>query len=629
MSMRRLNVPLRLKIVAFLSVILGVSLLSYLYLAQTLFIQDKSSYIYDFSSAETRGVADVVQSHVQNTVTTAKVIASLMTGGSRSGRHSGLEHADQSLAPSLGVSGIAFIRPRDDRNFAVVNESGFGGDQANRLLDQLGWTPRAYDSAEVLIGDPIAGKLPVGAKVKDKGGSVLAFVALVDLDPALLKASARGFETLLIDSKGRGVFPSKEVQLDAGTIASLDRSIPQGKDLSGAMDWVAGGRQYLLSYRRQGLTHLLFVSFISKKAAFAAATTLIDRSLLIGMGIFLFAMGFALLLSRNLTSMLRQIWNATNTVRQGDFTVQVKDTSWMKDEVSDLTESFNLMSVKIKDLLIEAAAKARMEKELETAKIVQETLFPPQTSRLGPLQIAGFYQPASECSGDWWYYCEIQGRYFVWIGDATGHGVPAALITSAARATAALIENISPSLSERMTAAKAMQLLNRSIFDASKGRMNMTFFLACFDPGTGELTYSNASHNPPYLLSTKEDGSRVLSALLKAKGYRLGESAETEYDQSTVLLRPGDGLIMYTDGIYDLTDGDGKMFGKKRARATFEKAGIEKDSAVDMLQEIRNEVSLFGPAGQPVDDVTFLIFKYSPASTDAEITLASEQGGNA
>lgn len=118
----------------------------------------------------------------------------------------------------------------------------------------------------------------------------------------------------------------------------------------------------------------------------------------------------------------------------------------------------------------ETAEKARMESELQTAKTVQETLFPAFQNTFENLQIAGHYEPASECGGDWWYYYKTNNKIILCIGDATGHGAPAALITSAARSAASVTENLN------LEAHQIMHYLNKAIYDVSRGRVMMDFF---------------------------------------------------------------------------------------------------------------------------------------------------------
>src|SRR5690606_35511909 len=109
------------------------------------------------------------------------------------------------------------------------------------------------------------------------------------------------------------------------------------------------------------------------------------------------------------------------------------------DEVGGLAQGFNFMAGEVSRLMEETKEAARMEGELETVRLVQETLFPEPVKRVGDFHLAGHFEPASECGGDWWHYCKVGDKLFIWIGDATGHGAPSAMVTSAAKAAATII----------------------------------------------------------------------------------------------------------------------------------------------------------------------------------------------
>src|SRR5690606_10878260 len=144
--------------------------------------------------------------------------------------------------------------------------------------------------------------------------------------------------------------------------------------------------------------------------------------------------------SNTLTSAIRNLAEATSKVMDGDFSVRVEPKSG--DEIGALAQSFNKMTEEVSRLMEKTAENARMEAELKTAHTVQATLFPQNEAHLGPIAIYGKSEPASECGGDWWHCSHIGNKVYGWIGDATGHGVPAALLTSAARAVASVIEGI-------------------------------------------------------------------------------------------------------------------------------------------------------------------------------------------
>jgi sigma-B regulation protein RsbU (phosphoserine phosphatase) len=300
---------------------------------------------------------------------------------------------------------------------------------------------------------------------------------------------------------------------------------------------------------------------------------------------------------------LTSLFNATKKVSQGNFDIRVDVTS--ADEVGALTENFNLMAEEVARLLQETAQKARMQSELETAKTVQETLFPETNAKIGPLSISGYYEPASECGGDWWHYCQVGKSIFLWIGDATGHGAPAALITSAAKSASTIIErlNVNP--------AQALELLNRSIYDVSKGRIMMTFFLAAYDMETHQLTYANASHEAPFLMKKSDDilKKKDLIPLNEVNNPRLGQARDTKYKQTSVQLDPEDMILFYTDGIPDIQNTALKSWGERdfikaivRSNRDYPSAKESVDRMLTMIQEHRR-------GGALIDDVTFFVVK--------------------
>jgi sigma-B regulation protein RsbU (phosphoserine phosphatase) len=275
------------------------------------------------------------------------------------------------------------------------------------------------------------------------------------------------------------------------------------------------------------------------------------------------------------------------------------------DEVGALAENFNLMAAEVSRLLQETAQKARMESELQTAKTVQETLFPETEAQIGPLSIAGFYEPASECGGDWWHYCLVGKKIFLWIGDATGHGAPAALITSAAKSASTIIERLN------ITPAQALELLNRSIYDVSKGRIMMTFFLASYDPETQEMTYANASHEAPFLIKKGEGplSKKDLVPLNEVNNPRLGQDRETKYKQTVVKLAANDMVFFYTDGIPEIQNSLKVSWGERQFIKAIVSANKDYPSAHDSVARMAQMMQDHRQGETLVDDVTFFVVK--------------------
>jgi sigma-B regulation protein RsbU (phosphoserine phosphatase) len=295
---------------------------------------------------------------------------------------------------------------------------------------------------------------------------------------------------------------------------------------------------------------------------------------------------------------------AAQRISSGDFTKKVLVKS--NDEIGSLAESFNLMSKEVSRLLDETAEKARMAGELQTAKTVQETLFPPNLKKFDYVEIAGHYEPASECGGDWWYYTKTDSKLILCIGDATGHGAPAALITSAARSAASVLESFD------LEPQQIMRLLNKAIYDVSKGKVMMTFFLAVIDLETSTLNYCNASHEPPFLVKGGIDQPKKkdLIPLMEVNNSRLGQSPTSDYDQYAMDIEPDDFLLFYTDGIADIQNPKGVALGEREFLKIILKSLTGREHPEKFIQEMNQSLSDYRRNTNLVDDVTFFCVKY-------------------
>ncbi len=250
---------------------------------------------------------------------------------------------------------------------------------------------------------------------------------------------------------------------------------------------------------------------------------------------------------------------------------------------------------------------SRMESELQTAQAVQNTLFPEPTHySSAKISLAGAYQPASECGGDWWFYNTIGHRVFLWIGDVTGHGVSAALVTSAARAAVSGIE-----ANPLATPALALKILNKAIFDASKGQKFMSFCVVAIDLKTGVCSYASAAHELPFLIRGSPGNPTLnphLSYLPSSNtSYLLGQEENAEFVEDEIILEPGDRLFLYTDGITELQNEEGEQWGDRRVRQAIVQCATENYSKQfihcfgQILQNYKKDAEL-------KDDMTFFIF---------------------
>jgi phosphoserine phosphatase RsbU/P len=272
----------------------------------------------------------------------------------------------------------------------------------------------------------------------------------------------------------------------------------------------------------------------------------------------------------------------------------------IRSSVSSPIDLFIMVGQDLTEIKNIASHMSRMQQELLTAKTVQETLFADPEFKTIEVAVAGQYLPATECGGDWWYYNVVGDKIYLWIGDVTGHGVAAAMVTSAVRVAVSFIEsfpNVKPS--------EALTFLNRTVFDASKGNKYMSFFAASVDVTTGEMTYSNAGHNWPFLLS----GAGDLKVLTCPPSMNLGQDKQTNFIDGIIKLKKGDRLFLYTDGVVDLENRDGQLLGDLALRNILKNCSTKEGDAVGFIKTLSSQLTQFRDGAGLVDDLTYFLFE--------------------
>lgn len=262
----------------------------------------------------------------------------------------------------------------------------------------------------------------------------------------------------------------------------------------------------------------------------------------------------------------------------------------------------------------------RMQNELATAQAVQENLFPKRPGNFDSVAIRGFYQPASECSGDWWYYSDMGEEVYVWAGDVTGHGAPAALVTSAVCSAVSVLENI-PDLSP----TKAMNILNHAVHTTTHGRMDMTFFVGALNKRTGLFRYAKASHDAPLWLRKKNlekctlfpDFRDQVEYLMEPNGPRLGANTDQEFVEGQVQMEPGDVILLYTDGLLDMENAQGRSWGDRAFLASVQEAYLRHKDSQQMLDVILQRAQAFRQQTPMRDDVTLCVLQFKGAAAAA------------
>lgn len=331
--------------------------------------------------------------------------------------------------------------------------------------------------------------------------------------------------------------------------------------------------------------------------------------------ILLFIIYFA---SKSFVKKIELITDYTHHVALGNFSSHVQIDS--SDELQILSQSINSMSNKIQDLMVKRVKAAEQAKELETAKFVQNKFIPKNQIDSFPFTISGNYFSASECGGDWWGYFVVDEEWdFVGIADATGHGAAAALVTAIAYTSASLAIKQVPTM-KSVSAAQILASINQVFWEAGHGLTTMTFFAGLLNKKTGEFVYANAGHNFPFVVpywiddprfeSKKQLAKRKNYVPLVGQGNPLGIEPQLKLTDHRTILMPGDNLYLFTDGIIECKNSNGKMWGKKNFTQCVEHHNALKIEEIS--EGILQNAFAFYQDTPLEDDVTLVIIHVDP-----------------
>src|SRR5215204_4707039 len=271
------------------------------------------------------------------------------------------------------------------------------------------------------------------------------------------------------------------------------------------------------------------------------------------------------------------------------------------DELSLGTMGPKLMGQRLEQERIE---RERVEQELRVARSIQQASLPKEVPTLGGWRITPFYQPARQVGGDFYDYFELDdGRLGIVVGDATGKGVPAALVMASTRSMLRAVAQALGSSSPGDVLAR----VNASLVTDIPPNMFVTCFYCILDPKSGSLRYANAGHDLPYLRRMGGDAEE-----LRARGMPLGLMPGMGYEENEIALDAGEAALFYSDGLVEAHDSRGEMFGFPRLRALVaEHAEEEERSLGDFLME--ELYSFVGDGWEQEDDITLLTLRRSPS----------------
>ena len=263
---------------------------------------------------------------------------------------------------------------------------------------------------------------------------------------------------------------------------------------------------------------------------------------------------------------------------------------WRVSDISDMWQ---------RRLQRERIERERIEQELLVARRIQQASLPKEVPTLKGWQIAPYYQPAREVGGDFYDFHPLsEGRLGMVVGDATGKGVPAALVMST---TCGMLRAVTQT--SEYSPGEVLKGVNEALFPYIPSNMFVTCFYAVLDPKSASLRYANAGHDLPYLHRLCGEAEE-----LRAMGMPLGLMPDMSYEENEIVLDAGEVALFYSDGLVEAHDPEGEMFGFPRLRTLISEHGEDLSLGDLLLEELHFFV---GEGWEQEDDITLLTLRRS------------------
>lgn len=316
---------------------------------------------------------------------------------------------------------------------------------------------------------------------------------------------------------------------------------------------------------------------------------------------------FGISLSRTITRAVHSLYEGTQKVREGAFSHRIEVRG--SDQLAELGKSFNIMTENLERLIAVEKEQQRLQSELEIAREVQNQLFPKEIPALQTLALAGVCHPARMVSGDYYdFLCLADSSVALAIGDVAGKGISAALLMASIQSIMrTLLTGVAPMAAAAgnggtrrgFSTAHLVEQLNRQLHCNTSAEKYATFYFGLYDEQSSLLTYTNAGHPPPILLRNGE------AQCLEVTGTIVGAFPFSNYEERQILLRSGDLLVAYTDGISEPENEYGEMFGEERLKDVLVKYAA-RDSA-EIMSRVVESVRQWTGVSELQDDMTLLL----------------------
>jgi len=271
-------------------------------------------------------------------------------------------------------------------------------------------------------------------------------------------------------------------------------------------------------------------------------------------------------------------------------------THFLEATVAERTRELAAKNVALED------AHAQIKAELDVARALQHAILPATFPVRARCDAASRMIAATTMCGDFYDFIELpDGRVGLVMADVSGHGVPAAFFMAVART------NLRDFAEQHADPGACLAHTNETLCTQNPMDLFVTVFYCVFDPATGRLRYANGGHNPPYL----RHADASVEALDGAGGLVLGVMPGVKFPDHTVQLRPGDRLVLYTDGITEAFNPAQEAYGSERL---IEEVRVHGDApAAALVETICRSVTTFAGSAAQFDDITLTVLSWGAA----------------
>ena len=320
-----------------------------------------------------------------------------------------------------------------------------------------------------------------------------------------------------------------------------------------------------------------------------------------------------ILITRRLTKPLRKLVKATHQIGQGDFDLELPRVK-RRDEIGVLAKSFSVMLEQLKEhirtLQQTTSEKEKIESELNIAHTIQMGMLPREFPLRTEFELFAVLDSARAVGGDLYdFFFLDKNHMFISVGDVSGKGVPASLFMTVVRTL------FRSRTMDGQPLHQIMSLINKELCKDNPNMMFVTMVSGIINLKTGTIELCNAGHNPPLIMDREGNVQRM--SLFSA--IPLGIQDYHGFKTEKVQLKPGDRLVLYTDGVTEALNANDEFYNESYLSRVLHEH--RRADVPTLVKQVVASIHQFAEGVEQADDITLLILGYQKSSDSNEIPV--------